>query len=206
MPNWCQNEVNVYGTEAEIDIFKEFVKSKELYHGQCSQTRRAVFNKETERYDYIDNDVCCQLHDDFKDTCDKVQEPLDFNSIVPMPIILDGTSSPPHVYETQEEVDKYNAEKHPIAGKGITREQLNDLREATGHTNWYDWCIEHWGVKWNCHEIDFEDDGDHLMFAFDTPWCPPYGIYNKLVEEFPDIQISWFYREEGEQFAGYLPN
>ena len=207
MPNWCQNEVNIYGTEEELTKFKEFVRSKDIIHGKCSEKSRGVFNKETERWEFIDNDVYCKHDDEFKDGCFRIQEPLDFNSIIPMPIILEKTSSPPHVFDTQEEVDKFNDEHEEqwMVGNAITKVQLAELKEATGYDNWYDWCCDEWGTKWNCGEIDFEDDGDHLMFNFDTAWCPPYGVYNKLVEVFPDLSISWFYREEGQQFAGYLP-
>jgi len=35
-------------------------------------------------------------------------------------------------------------------------------------------------------------------------WCPPEGIYRKVKELFPDLDISWFYDEPAMQFAGYL--
>jgi hypothetical protein len=109
MPSWCQNEVNIYGTEEEITKVREFVNGTE--------------------------------------------EPFSFESIFPT-------------------------------------EYVNRPDE--------------WGTKWDAHEVDFEDGVDVLTYSFDTAWSPPYGIHNKLVEEFPNIHISWFYREEGEQFAGYL--
>ena len=39
-----------------------------------------------------------------------------------------------------------------------------------------------------------------------TAWSPPYGIFDKIKEDFPDVGISWFYDEPGMEFAGYLPN
>ena len=212
MPNWCQNEVNIYGTEEEITRFTEFVKSKELRHGLCSDKYSTKFNKETEKWESITKTkgYVCEYDDDFKETCYKVQDPFSFNSILPMPIILEGSSSPPHVFDTQEEVDAYNEEHKDthFIGKAVTKSQLQELRDVTGHDNWYDWCVENWGTKWDVggEVIDFEDTGDSVRLEFDTAWCPPNGIYEKLVEEFPDISISWFYREEGQQFAGYLPD
>ena len=33
----------------------------------------------------------------------------------------------------------------------------------------------------------------------------PNGIYGEIVERYPSLDISWFYREDGMQMAGWLP-
>ena len=38
-----------------------------------------------------------------------------------------------------------------------------------------------------------------------TAWSPPDGIYNKIAEKFPDMEIDWFYKESGMRIAGWLP-
>ena len=53
-------------------------------------------------------------------------------------------------------------------------------------------------------EIEEDQVTNELVYEFDTAWSPPEGIYNALVEKYPDIDISWFYHEEGMQMAGYL--
>ena len=70
----------------------------------------------------------------------------------------------------------------------------------------YDWCNSNWGVKWDLPNDMYLDDGndDMLMYSFDTAWGPPYGIYTKLTEIFPDITISWFWHEPGMEATGYL--
>ena len=94
-------------------------------------------------------------------------------------------------------------------------DQPDDLRERINHpfAKWYkdfgyDWCIETWGTKWGASEQknDLTSYTDEIELAFLTAWSPPEGIYNALNERFPNTSISWFYREEGMQIAGYLPN
>tara|TARA_R100001510_G_C7648608_1_gene205974 strand:- start:1044 stop:1526 length:483 start_codon:yes stop_codon:yes gene_type:complete len=73
---------------------------------------------------------------------------------------------------------------------------------------WYEWRLSNWGTKWGVGDVHYEHEEDVLRYDFDTAWSPPQGIYKKLNEMVADISedihISWFYREDGMQFAGYL--
>ena len=72
---------------------------------------------------------------------------------------------------------------------------------------WYHWCIDNWGTKWDmCQKSTAEVDEGWAEFGFNTAWAPASGIYDKIVEDFPDVGISWFYDEPGMECAGYLPN
>lgn len=80
----------------------------------------------------------------------------------------------------------------------------------------YDWCVEHWGTKWNANPEDIVTDhdgmGDVAEYYFDTAWSPPEGIYEELVKKFKigteesSLSISWFYHEPNMEFCGYLQN
>ena len=80
--------------------------------------------------------------------------------------------------------------------------------------DWWNWRNENWGTKWNLvptHDGDLtaymtvEDGEDFIMLEFDTAWSPPNGIYEAIVDKYPDISVNWFYREDGVQMAGWLP-
>jgi len=79
--------------------------------------------------------------------------------------------------------------------------------------DWWNWRNENWGTKWNLvptHDGDLtaytvEDSESFIQLEFDTAWSPPSGIYEALVDKYPDRSISWFYREDGVQMAGWLP-
>ena len=81
--------------------------------------------------------------------------------------------------------------------------------------DWWNWRNENWGTKWNLvptHDGDLtaymtvEDGEDFIMLEFDTAWSPPEGIYEAIVEKYPDLSVNWFYREDGVQISGWLPN
>ena len=56
------------------------------------------------------------------------------------------------------------------------------------------------------HDIEevLEDSDRLLWIEFNSRWTPPEGIYHKLAEMFPAIDISAFYHEAGCEIAGYL--
>jgi len=79
----------------------------------------------------------------------------------------------------------------------------------------YDWCIRNWDTKWNACRVekDFNPKyGDEVEYTFDTAWSPPENIFRVLKEKFKlndkdsELHISWFYREDGMEFSGYLQN
>ena len=87
---------------------------------------------------------------------------------------------------------------------GITQEISDRLKSLFGSDNWYTWRNNNWGTKWDVSETWLEDEYDSLRYDFDTAWCPPEPICEFLRDKFPDVSISWFYREEGVEMAGYL--
>lgn len=214
MPNWCQNEITVTGDEDAVKEFVEFVRSDIPLHKKCSEKFEYVFDKESGKPEMVEKDSWCQWDDEFKDTCDKHYEEFSFQKIYPMPKELQNTASPARIM-TEEEIKEWQAtwednENFDSMGRPITQKEYDELINKYGYSNWYDWHNEHWGVKWDINVDDFYEDGWEAKYEFDTAWCPPQGIYDKLMEQFQTqikdgkLHISWFYREEGMQFAGYL--
>ena len=214
MPNWCQNEVTVYGDEDKLEEFKEYCYG-EWYHGKCGDQTIWVVNRDATEPpwgEYKDNPDYCG-GEEFLDTCDKQRSHFSFRSILPMPKELEHTSSPARIFDTEDEVDEYITERlgqrdnelaRQYATGAMTREYSDYLINTYGANNWYDWSYDNWGTKWDVSEVWLEDTDDYLKYDFDTAWCPPEGIHAFLVDKFPDVSISWFYREEGQEMAGYL--
>tara|TARA_A100001515_G_scaffold792_1_gene763 strand:+ start:47 stop:580 length:534 start_codon:yes stop_codon:yes gene_type:complete len=70
---------------------------------------------------------------------------------------------------------------------------------------WYDWRLQNWDTKWDAYDVVVtDDDPDQLEVEFNTAWSPPEAICSALREQYPDLAISWFYDEPGEEIAGYL--
>ena len=184
MPNWGQNEGSIYGDKEDIKKLKA-----------------EVFTVDE------DND----------------QPYLDFNKVIPMPKELEDSTSPQRVVSDEwvrmRDLIKANPSVQSIWVGGrqikadkwsenyITKEQSEILKKTYGANNWYDWRVTNWGTKWGIdgESIQFYDeDEDRIELHFDTAWSPPNQIYQELRDRYEDIEISWFYREDGEQFAGYM--
>ena len=80
--------------------------------------------------------------------------------------------------------------------------------KSTGITDqrWYDWRLHNWDTKWDAYDVEQHDfdDPDQYEVTFNTAWCPPDAICNELREQYPDVEVSWFFDEPGVEMAGYL--
>lgn len=76
-----------------------------------------------------------------------------------------------------------------------------DLVEKYGSSNWYDWSVNNWGCKWNCDAQDWTREDDSISFWFDSPWCPPIGLYSFISND-TDFAVDAGYHEEGMCFVG----
>ena len=91
----------------------------------------------------------------------------------------------------------------PVEQKELElKEELN--RIVHGYTNWYDFCVNEWGTKWDCGEQGNADinpnDPKMLTAGFDTAWAPPIAAYEKLMDMGFSIKAGYY--EPGMCFAG----
>ena len=74
--------------------------------------------------------------------------------------------------------------------------------EVHGYENWYDYCVNEWGTKWDIgadgYEVEIEDG--RLTMSFDSAWSPPLQAYEKL--EALGFEVRAYYYESGMCFAG----
>ena len=103
-------------------------------------------------------------------------------AVIPVPAVLRDTTAP-----TQES-DEAAAEQR---------------KAETGFDNWYDFCVNRWGTKWDIssqEECDRDEDGLGLHGGFDTAWSPPMGVVEQLVED--GFEVTLHYHESGMAFVG----
>jgi len=75
--------------------------------------------------------------------------------------------------------------------------------ETHGYANWYDYCVNEWGTKW-----DIGGDGDQasqdsptdLRMNFDSAWAPPIAAMDKFMDL--GFKVKLVYWESGMCFAG----
>ena len=126
-----------------------------------------------------------------------VEHRLDFMKIHPYPKELDITAG------------REGADDSPEQKALVAAEESNLKRY--GYRNWYDWCVNNWGTKWNAGgdndamQVDYDEDVGNqgiALFQFDTAWAPPLGVLEKLMETHPELSIECRYHEPGVGFFG----
>ena len=99
-------------------------------------------------------------------------------------------------------------------GKGLLQAIKPMPKELEGTTapkdtpNWYDWCNENWGTKWDPEvHLEFIDNGDgtaEITGYFDTAWAPPEAAIGSLIEDWDSCFIELTYFEPGMGFVGLI--
>ena len=72
--------------------------------------------------------------------------------------------------------------------------------------NWYKWCIEHWGNKWGCYEVEnisntncFESGSIELRYK--TAWSSSRPFWTKITKDYK-IKVLNYFHDEGSCFCG----
>jgi hypothetical protein len=89
----------------------------------------------------------------------------------------------------------------PVEQKKL-EEDTERNRQVHGYGNWYDFCVNEWGTKWDigADGNPAQDIPGGLMLGFESAWAPPCGAYEKLTEQ--GFRIRAMYFEPGMAFAG----
>jgi hypothetical protein len=74
-----------------------------------------------------------------------------------------------------------------------------------GYKNWYDWCVDNWGTKWDVTsegngDAEISEDGLEVQLSFDSAWSPPVGFYEEMERQ--GFAVEAFYHEPGMAFCG----
>lgn len=78
-------------------------------------------------------------------------------------------------------------------------------QEKYGYGNWYDFCVNEWGTKWDVggDDCDFgSPDPTHLSLSFDSAWAPPIRAFERLVQDH-GFGVQAYYYEPGVGFCGH---
>lgn len=77
-----------------------------------------------------------------------------------------------------------------------------ELRAQYGYSDWYDFCVNEWGTKWDVGSSQGIQDVDKLdlIVYFDSAWAPPIAAYQSLENQ--GFRVYATYYEPGCAFAG----
>ena len=160
MPNWCHNDIKLCCNKKK---FKEIV-NKYFTNGNFD------FNKITPMPDSLlvekgtITDIakaCSDARINGLTTCQEYEQSIYCKN---KSINFFLTGGRPEFQKTFDE----------LADLGDT---YRKNKELYGFEDWYDWCCEYWGTKWNASNCEIHDDNS---FFFDTPWAPPEPVLKKM--------------------------
>ena len=81
-------------------------------------------------------------------------------------------------------------------------EELKGTTSPSNTPNWYDWCCDNWGTKWNAY--DGQSVGEHdAGIGFYTAWGPPTPVIVELAKKVGQT-LRMVYDEPGMDFCGEL--
>jgi hypothetical protein len=93
----------------------------------------------------------------------------------------------------------------PVEQKKLEEDTARNL-EVHGYGNWYDYCVNEWGTKWDVggDGQTAELENGQLVMSFDSAWSPPCAFYEKMVDL--GFSVRAYYYEPGMCFAGIWDN
>lgn len=117
-----------------------------------------------------------------------VREGVFCNHVIPVPPSLNIVSGRCGADDNPEQIALEAAQKSNM--------------ETHGHKDWYDFCVNKWGTKWDIspYQDDVGVEVGVLRFGFDSAWSPPIGVYEALVEQ--GFEVRGMYYEPGMGYVG----
>ena len=211
MPNWCANQLDINGDEAEVVRLIEAVKGED--DGFDFAKIVPVPDNKFYAVNEGQNDFLCGCHPEFVITKEMVE----------------GAKG--HEYEAEHGFEPregyWAVDGVPVVKKNLDNGTIQVVVEnmfggsevcpthgepkISSHPDWwYNWNVANWGTKWNCSEVwsDRVDNGQTIegetSYNFDTAWSPAEPVVAALAKQFPTLSITHRYCEGGMGFAGQV--
>ena len=98
-----------------------------------------------------------------------------------------------------------------MAERGLLHAMVPMPTEFEGTDNWFGWCVDNWGTKWDVSTegiqfINNEDGTASITGHFESAWSPPIAAYHTYLEANEDCTITASYYECGMDFGGFYDN
>ena len=209
MPNWCWNNLRVNPTnesrEAKAQL-KKFVSDVRDDGESVTLKEAKVFR---EKY------IADNFENIYRDDADK------FVNHSEMPIKEFMGKVLYFIYEKDKKVFRKDQEAFsmqqilPVPPEytlerisPIYKEEVNGekaLKKKYGYKDWYDWQVGMWGTKWNVDDVSFDEQEDgSVTYGYNTAWSPNCEFLINICKQYPLLDFTLEYEEEGCDFEGEL--
>lgn len=210
MPNWCENRLEVFGKPTDIKKFLDMGIEPEK-----KVWRMSKYLMMPEKL----NNTISPTPDDKVEWCNHWEVTHANKMIEDQPEKIKNLENKLGLAETEDEKHFINlliedAKKPITVPELIPCENNSELKRMLlfaefGADNWYDWCVNNWGTKWDatCDNLDdVNPDEGYICINFDTAWSPPLKWLHNLIKLFPELNFKLIYMELGMNFAGIAFN
>lgn len=197
MPNWIRNKLIVSNT---------FISELQKYHCKYDEFNNIYFDFNTviKLPKELEIEISSKSYDGLKLYLAKINPSFkEYGEKKDKWIIDEYSSLIDKLKKTRCFFDNFLIDQNEI--KAIItkyKDNINEVEELGRkmiqnykdyqYMNWYDWCVDKWGTKWNSYntKIGF----NYLMF--DTAWNPPIPLIIKLSKLHPNIKMALLYSNE----------
>ena len=172
MPNWTENTLKIRGTYENLRKFE-------------ADMALAITK------------YCCPIVDN--------AQVFTFNLARPMPEALIDTVSPRK--KTREDILTFAKSQNwseadiqaslQYAATDEEAKRSEELKNLYGHDNWYDWRMQHWGVKWDASNSIKIYNKNTLIYEFSTPWGCPVNALDEIALKYPQLKFTVVCQHEG---------
>lgn len=105
---------------------------------------------------------------------------FDFNTVIPYP----------------DHFAKLDAERARLVTEGVKWEELP--KDGFNSGGWQ-WCIDHWGTKWNASEVY----GDVGYVIFSTAYSSPKPVISALSRMYPSLTFALYWLNRTDEYSGW---
>ena len=74
----------------------------------------------------------------------------------------------------------------------------------SSNDEWYRFCNNKWGTKWDCYEITLYHTDRYTCYSFETAWCPPIAWVVAVSKKYPHLKFNVEWAEEGGEGGAFM--
>ena len=98
-----------------------------------------------------------------------------------------------------------------VAELTLSLDSLYPIPDDKRAEGWYDWCVEHWGTKWDLWDVDVDvtthvnGEDKSVVYCFISAWSPPDRAFSHLLNgEEPGYENLHFHLAFSESGMGFI--
>ena len=204
MPNWVRNKITI-----ESENYKEIIKG--ILTKVSEDNEQVDFNRilpMPESLNIISGTVTYTCINLFLNSIVKTDE---FRKYITVAVLHDMNFVTKKGDDFDEEMNDcldYNKDfltkeklfhsKEEVLAYG--RKALDNILNY-GYMDWYDWCINNWGTKWNACRTEIKNN----VISFETAWDPVPKLIELLSKDYPNAKFYYDFSDECvSEYCGQL--